>query len=100
METFEWLQQWYQSQTDGNWEHSYGVKIETLDNPGWQLKIDLAGTDLWEKDLDWVMIERSENDWVGYKIKDMTFYASGGPMNLTEIIGIFREMVETEQSKQ
>ena len=94
METLQWLQQWYQSQCDGDWEHTYGVDIGTLDNPGWTLKIDLDGTDLWEKDLDFVKIERSEHDWIMYKIKDMKFDAAGGPMNLTEIIEIFRKIAE------
>jgi len=31
----ERIQDWYRRQCDGDWEHSYGVKIETLDNPGW-----------------------------------------------------------------
>ena len=30
----EWLMNWYESNCDGDWEHSYGVKIESLDNPG------------------------------------------------------------------
>jgi hypothetical protein len=29
------LSTWYQSQCDERWEHSFGLKIETLDNPGW-----------------------------------------------------------------
>jgi hypothetical protein len=28
-----WLEQWYQQQCDDEWEHHYGVTIETLDNP-------------------------------------------------------------------
>jgi len=34
------LQAWYVVQCDGDWEHTYGVKIETLDNPGWMLRVD------------------------------------------------------------
>ena len=37
---------WYGAQCDGAWEHQQGVKIETLDNPGWLLKVSLAGTSL------------------------------------------------------
>jgi hypothetical protein len=29
-----WLQDWHAGQCDGDWEHSYGVDIGTLDNPG------------------------------------------------------------------
>jgi hypothetical protein len=41
-----WLMQWYLDECNDDWEHSYGVKIDTLDNPGWTLKIDLRETDL------------------------------------------------------
>jgi len=40
------LQKWYFAQCDGDWEHSYGVRIDTVDNPGWTLEIDLVGTNL------------------------------------------------------
>ena len=40
------LQRWYVAQCDSEWEHSYGVSIDTLDNSGWTLRIDLAGTSL------------------------------------------------------
>jgi len=39
-----WLQAWYPVQCDGDWEHEFGVRVETLDNPGWSLRIDLDGT--------------------------------------------------------
>jgi hypothetical protein len=35
----KWIQQWYVSQCDGDWEHECGIKITTLDNPGWDIKI-------------------------------------------------------------
>ena len=38
------IDQWHKSNCNGDWEHSYGVTIETLDNPGWWVKIDLAET--------------------------------------------------------
>lgn len=31
------LERWYASQCDDNWEHSYGIRIDTLDNPGWRI---------------------------------------------------------------
>jgi|GEM_PF-3181522 len=39
MNVFTELTNWYQNQCDGDWEHKYGVSIETLDNPGWIVKI-------------------------------------------------------------
>jgi hypothetical protein len=43
-DSLTWLQAWYASQCNGDWEHEYGVSIETLDNPGWLLKLDLQET--------------------------------------------------------
>ncbi len=40
------LAHWFVQRCDEEWEHSYGVKIETLDNPGWSVVIDLMGTSL------------------------------------------------------
>jgi Immunity protein 53 len=44
-----WLQKWYQSQCNGDWEHSYGITIQTLDNPGWSLFVNLDGTMMEER---------------------------------------------------
>ena len=40
------LQLWYSRQCDGDWEHGLGIRIESLDNPGWSVRIDLKGTNL------------------------------------------------------
>ncbi len=34
MDLLTWVQRWYLDQCDGEWEHEWGVKIDTLDNPG------------------------------------------------------------------
>ncbi len=44
MNALEELQNWYLSECNEDWEHSYGVKIETLDNPGWSVTINLEDT--------------------------------------------------------
>jgi hypothetical protein len=38
------LEAWYLRQCDGDWEHSFGISIETMDNPGWSVTIDLDET--------------------------------------------------------
>jgi hypothetical protein len=58
------LQARYIAQCDGAWEHTYGIKIETLDNPGWMLRVDLAETELAGRAFDRVEVERSEQDWI------------------------------------
>src|SRR5664280_3839686 len=51
MNELQQLQGWYESQCDGDWEHTYGLRIETLDNPGWSLTVDLEDTDLEAKEF-------------------------------------------------
>lgn len=90
----EWLQRWYAGQCDGDWEHEWGVKIGTLDNPGWWVVIDLEDTDLEAREYSKVDIKRSETDWFFTRVQDQRFSASCGPGNLTEVLTIFREWVE------
>ncbi|MDE6471389.1 MAG: immunity 53 family protein [Eubacterium sp.] len=34
MDVLNWLQEWYRQNCTDEWEHFYGIKIDTLDNPG------------------------------------------------------------------
>jgi hypothetical protein len=46
MDPLTQLERWYLSQCDGDWEHTHGIVIGTLDNAGWSLTIDLLETPL------------------------------------------------------
>nr|TKK07812.1 hypothetical protein SrhCFBP13529_11555 [Stenotrophomonas rhizophila] len=46
MHALDRLQKWYADQCDGDWEHSFGIRIDTLDNPGWTVSVDLTDTAL------------------------------------------------------
>lgn len=73
MDTLEWLQKWYVSQCDGDWEHSFRVHIETLDNPGWRISFDLENTDLEGKSFEQITINRTEHDCLRCWISESTF---------------------------
>jgi uncharacterized protein CbrC (UPF0167 family) len=88
------LQNWYSSQCNGDWEHTFGVKVETIDNPGWHLKIDVAETPLEGAIFDPVYIERSAADWVHCKVEAAAFIGHGGVSNLTELLSLFLDWVE------
>jgi len=88
------LEKWYSAQCDGEWEHAFGISIDTLDNPGWTLKIDLSGTEAENRAIDRVKIERSENDWILYWVEDKQFHADMGPQNLTEGVEAFLSWLE------
>jgi hypothetical protein len=52
------LRAWYLAQCDDEWEHAYGINIETLDNPGWSIRIDLVDTPLGDHDHQRLEIQR------------------------------------------
>jgi len=88
------LEKWYLARCNGNWEHQYGVRICTLDNPGCRMRIDLQGTGAESRDLDWQKIERSEHDWITYRVTQAQFEAAMGPTNLEECIQLFLDWFE------
>ena len=92
-----WLMEWYAKQCIGDWEHSYGIRIDTIDNPGWSLTIDMGGENADRpKDIAWHLVENNEKDWYGYKMEDGKFEASGDPLKLHFLIHLFREIVDSQ----
>lgn len=92
---FMWLQNWYFNQCDGDWEHEFGIRIDTLDNPGWSIIINLEGTSLESKEFTIIKIqEKDENDWLVCRVLNHKFDAACGPTNLSKVLGIFRQWVE------
>jgi hypothetical protein len=88
------LQDWYTAQCDGDWEHTSGVTIESLDNPGWRVTIDLVGTPLEKRDFESVEIKRTEHDWLDGHVTDAKFIAGCGPRNLPELLKTFFDWAE------
>lgn len=89
----ERVQTWYVAQCNGDWEHSYGVKIDTLDNPGWIVTVDLAETEWADLRIDRSIDQRSEHDWVQLEITNSQFIGCGGPRNLEEVLHRFLSIV-------
>ncbi|PNY82442.1 immunity 53 family protein [Deinococcus koreensis] len=90
----QWLQGWYYAMCDGDWEHGSGPNISTLDNPGWAVKIDLSKTYLSTRPFKVCQIERHQDDWLNCTVSQGCFRAFGGPVNLSEIVDIFRAWAE------
>jgi hypothetical protein len=88
-DTLSRVQRWYASQCNGDWEHQHGVRIDTLDNPGWQCVIDLADTALEDFAFSEVKRERTDSDWVHCRVRERRFEGFGGACNLEEILGVF-----------
>ena len=88
------FQRWYSQRTNGDWEHQHGIKIETLDNPGWRMEVDLVETYLAGRPFVAIEREAADNDWVRCWLEGTQFHAAGGAENLTEMVEIFLEWAE------
>jgi hypothetical protein len=89
------LQEWYFSQCNEDWEHTYGVSIGTLDNPGWSFAVELTDTYLeaitftehsYGVGLDG---DASGDEWLICKVEGGKFVGYGGPRKLEEMISVF-----------
>ena len=89
------LEEWYAARCNGDWEHSWGVKIETLDNPGWTISINLNGTKADGRNLERLKIDRAETDWIHYWVEKKSFQIRCGALNLTEAVQIFIAWFDT-----
>lgn len=89
----EWLQAFHHRLCDGDWEHAYGFKISTLDNPGWEVAFDLTDTKLSRCNFKEINLKRTGDNWIFCELKENTFRGYGGPYNLNELLSIFRNWV-------
>ena|SRR5688572_5843710 len=81
---------WYLAQCDGEWEHGYGIRVQTIDNPGWSVSINLSGTSL--KARPFPAIEdrfEDERDWLRCWKEETRFEARCDPGRLEDALTIF-----------
>jgi len=91
---FLWLQKWYQTHCNGDWEHGSGIHLLTIDNPGWSLTINLEGTELENRVFQQIDRNQSEEDWIFCEIKNFKFEARCGINNLNRVLRIFRDWAD------
>lgn len=106
MTTLERLQAWYAEQCDELWEHSYGITINSCDNPGWWVHIDLKGTSL--ENAPFARIAENVDDagfqqgprWLDCKITDGVWDGAGDETTLERILGVFLSWAEAREARQ
>jgi hypothetical protein len=90
MTSLEFLQAWYRSCCNGSWEHGHGVTIETLDNSGWMVTVDLIETPLEGLPMPPVRNERSLTDWLVCEVDHNQFRGQGDAHKLPAILQVFQ----------
>lgn len=90
------LNNWYQSHCDGEWEHERRIKLRTIDNPGWTIRIGLQDTRLQYKPFAKILIDNDDdmNDWIFCNVEEAIFRGSCGPKRLDEMLEIFLDWAE------
>jgi hypothetical protein len=94
LQRFQW---WYFSECNGDWEHQHGITINTIDNPGWGIRIDLSTTPADARQFNRFEIERAEDDWIHAWVEDHKWNAACGPLNLEEALGLFVAWTESAE---
>ena len=94
MTTLDRLQRWYAAQCDGDWEHQQGIKIITLDNPGWRVVINLLGTPIETATFAEVSNLGPEDHWIRCWVEGGEFNGAGGSLMLEAILEHFLPWAE------
>ena len=94
----KWLQEWAMSQVDGDWEHEQGVRIYMLDNPGWNLSVDMSNY------ADYLIESKpfgrnSDENWIDFEVKFITensvyIEIFGDITKLNQILFSFKSIIE------
>ena len=92
------LQDWYSERCDGNWEHAHGISIETLDNPGWCVRIDLKDTEWADVLFEEINLQKAPSDWVRCVKEGCQFKGDGDPSKLEFILDRFLTYVKAVQT--
>jgi len=96
--SIERLENWYRRNCNGDWEHTYGIFISNIDNPGWSLRVELADTSLYEAEFTEIKIQREDElDWIICKVEGCNFLGYGGPSNLNELLNVFLDWAKQHE---
>lgn len=85
----ERLQTWYNSNCDGDWEHQYGFSLETVDNPGWYITVDLDDTH--QENQAFAAIDTEDDGqlgWINLKKDGTKLQGACGPAQLGAMLDI------------
>lgn len=105
MNTLERLQAWYSQQCNGEWEHSSGISIQTCDNPGWWVKINLVDTPLqtcvFNEIAQGVDARRFAlgPSWMSCRTENGIWHGAGDETKLEQVLEIFLAWAEENGSK-
>ncbi|MEY8001421.1 Imm53 family immunity protein [Clostridium sp. Mt-5] len=96
MSIIEVLQEWYKNICESS--ICTGIQIETVNNCGWCVYIDLFDTAYETESFDTVYIQKSGSDWFKCIKENSLFKGYGGVQNLEDILNAFYCWIKTEKA--
>lgn len=96
------VQSWYARQCNGEWEHHHGVSVQSCDNPGWWVKIDLKGTQLANRSFERVTENVDAEGWprgglwLDCSVADGVWSGAGDETKLEQILEMFLSWAEAD----
>lgn len=97
MDMLSRLNAWFDSQWEAEEHEDVMLKLESLDNPGWHLTVDVAwlkNMTLKDKIFEELSISRAEGDWIVARKDGTLLEIFGGIHNLDEMLLIFLDWAE------
>lgn len=100
MSILQRLQVWFTRHCDGEWEHHSGISIQSCDNPGWWIKVNLAGTPLVHVPFSQIDENVDEHrfprgpQWFCCHVNDGIWNGAGDENSLERILATFLDWAE------
>lgn len=92
-----WIQRWFASNCDGDWEHGYGIKINGLLGRGWDVSINLLDTIYQNKKFAFKREYKSEDDYYRVGTNQGKLIGNGGRKNLIDILSEFKDWITAQE---
>lgn len=90
------LQAWYARQCDGEWEHGYGIRLQTLDNPGWTITVSLHGTPMEHEDMTARLLNyQHDTDWIIIQKEGASLKGACGALQLEAMLSLVCEWLHS-----
>ena len=94
--------EWYKLNCDGDWEQTYGVMLQTLDNPGWMLSVDLKNTGV-DFAPEVLLMEGcdeqrhpQEDSWIDCQIDELGYRGASDINQLSRLVDVFTEFISSK----
>jgi hypothetical protein len=88
------IAKWYSEHCNGEWEHEFGFRISTLDNPGWYIEVDIQRTELEGRLSGRCAVSDASDSWLQHWSDGKTLGVACGPKGLRSGLAYIAEFLK------